>query len=203
MTALGKDWCILRCSGVSTLRLADSLVSSGIEAWTPREEIRKLVRGKCEWVATPMFPSFVFAQAGKLSELLELTRSPSPSYMAWDSELRRMVMRGHPFFRLFHIGDDYRSIPDSELDPVRRIEGRRNRKPRGKPKTYVAGDKVRLTVGAYEGLRGVVAGVKGKMVDVQFPGSKLEFQFYAHVLIPDVDERREVCLQQSQLMRAA
>lgn len=200
------DWLVLRCASVSTLRLADSLVSAGFEAWTPREEVRKAVRGKFEWVVMPMLPTFVFATAARLGELMAMARSPAQTYQVWDNELRRMVTKGHPFFRLFHIGDEFSrardTVPDAELLPLRVIEGRRKRKPRGKPRQWHPGDRVKLTEGAYEGLRGVIRSVHGKTAIVDF-GFKHEPMISTFVLLPDLDSAPRSNLQTSQYRHAA
>jgi transcription antitermination factor NusG len=182
-----KDWLILRCSGMHTLRLAHSLRDAGMEAWTPAEEIRKIVHGKIAWVEVPMIPTFVFASSAHLGDLLRLTHTPAMTFRVWDADRQCMVEKGHPFFRLFRVGEDIRTVPARELEPLQRIEGRRKRKPRGIPRAYHPGDRVRLTEGAYEGLRGVVIAIHGKQVEVDFPGSSLAFKVFPHVLIPDID----------------
>lgn len=201
------NWIILTCASVATLRLADSLVSAGFDAWTPREEVRRPVRGKFEWVMRPMFPSFVFARADRLDELSAMARSPAQVYLAWDADRQCMVAKGHPFFRLFHVGDEFSlsrdSVRDHELAPIRAIEGRRKRKPRGKPREFHCGDRVRLTEGAYEGLRGVVVSTRGKTARVSFPGSRLDFDFPAWVLIPVLDIAPQASLHESQFRDAA
>lgn len=179
-------WAILRMAATSTLRVAQSLADAGFDTWTPAEEIQKTVRGKIEWTKVPMLPTFVFADASRLVELVALARCPM-TYQVWDSAQQRMTTKGTPFFRLFQVDGDIETIPGRELEPLRRIEGRRKRKPRGKPRDWIVGDRVRLTEGAYEGLRGRIVEVKGKRVVVFIPGSSFSFEVSAFVPIPDVD----------------
>lgn len=203
---MSDHWAILRMAGASTLRVAQSLADAGFEAWTPAEEIQKAVRGKIEWAKVPMLPTFVFADASRLVELASLARCPM-TYQVWDTDRQRMVTKGTPFFRLFQVDGDIETIPGRELEPLRRIEGRRKRKPRGKPREWTIGDSVRLTEGAYEGLRGRIVEVKGKKVVVVIPGSSFSFEVSAFVPIPDVDEATDSGVSENksgqQLRRAA
>lgn len=180
------SWCILRMASASTLRVAQSLTDAGFEAWTPTEEIRKVVRGKAEWIKIPMLPTFVFADASRLVELTALARCPM-SYQVWDTDRQRMVTKGTPFFRLFQVDGDIETVPERDLEPLRRIEGRRKRKPRGAPRKWQVGDKVRLTSGASEGLRGFVVAVQRDKVTISVPGSHYDFVVSAHTPVPDVD----------------
>lgn len=200
------DWVVLRCAGASTLRLSDSLAEAGFEVWTPREELRRQIKGKVEWRIEPMLPSFVFARAEKLADLLHLARYPAQTFLVWDPVQRRMVSRGHPFFRVFHIGEEIPLVPDREFVPLRVIESRRGRKPRGKPRQWQLGDRVRLTSGACEGLRGTITGLKGKVAIVAFPGFKQDAILSVFALLPDIDDRPQVhihTLPPEQRFRAA
>jgi transcription antitermination factor NusG len=180
----GVGWCILRVTPSRTLQLAAALADGGFNVWTPIEAVKVSKRGRLESTSRPMLPSFVFASADRLAELMDLSHSPSPTYLVWDAEQRRMVAKGYPYFRIFR--PSARPIPDHELTALRRIEGRR--KPRGKVPMYKAGDPVKLTEGVYGGLRGVVVEVRKKSeVRVRIPGSTYEFDVQAWILIPDPD----------------
>jgi len=199
---MSGSWCILRTLPSRTLQLAISLADAGFEVWTPVESIKPAPpkRGPDErpsrprklpaLVTRPLLPSFVFARADRLAELLALSRSPAQLYRVWDTEQRRMVVRGHPFFRLFHAGDDIPLVTDDQLAPLRRIASRR--KPRGKPRVFSAGDQVKLIEGAFAGLTGTVQEMRGKFAKVLFPGSTQAFDFFPWVLIPVVDPAGEV-----------
>lgn len=151
------SWCILRCSNGKTLELAASLADAGFEAWSPAETISRRARSgtKREEIRRPLIASFVFARADRLDDLLALSHSPTLNYRVWDSELRRMVVRGHPFFRVSQL----RSVPDRQLAHLRDIE--RKRRPKGKAKAFEQGTVVRITEGGFEGLIGVVEECRG------------------------------------------
>lgn len=198
-------WCILQTAPAHTIQLAAALVDAGFEAWTPTETVKpdppkaaepwdrqrpRPRRKMPDFITRPLFPTFVFVRADRQGELAAMSHAPDLTYLVWDKDLRRMVSRGRPFFRLFHA--DARPIPDEALDPIRRIEGRRRRKPRGKLPVFKPGDPVRLTEGAYEGLRGVVVRVEGKMTVVRFPGGAHEPKIQTWLLIPDLDDSRKV-----------
>lgn len=180
------DWCILRCSGPATLQLASSLVEVGYDAWSPViSQVRRSDEQRSrEEVAIPLISSFVFARSDRLHELLALSHSPSLQYRVWDAEKRKMVVKGHPFFRLFR-GGNHRFIPDAELEPLRRLE----RKPRPKriERIFAVGDRVRTDEAGFAGLTGKVVEVKRKTVFVAFPKWDLGLELPAWALRP-IDE---------------
>lgn len=190
------DWLILRTSPVHTMALADALNYAGLEAWTPVETVKVEPKQPEPWekprarrrvasiVTRPMLATFVFADASRLVDLARLSHSPASTYQVWDDAAQRMVRKVRPFFTLFDAGA--RPIPDRALSPIRTIAGRR-RKPRGEMVAIKAGDPVRLTEGAYEGLRGEVLSVSGKKAKVRFPGSHFAFDIQIWLLKPDLD----------------
>lgn len=193
-------WAILSTAPGSTLELATSLVDAGFEAWAPVETVTPVPRTVEPWekplrprklpasVTRPMLPSFVFANADRRNDLAALARSPALTYRVWDAEKRRMVTRGHPFFRLFHIGDHYPVLPDAALEVLRVRERCKGRKPRGKRSvTFNEGDAVKLIDGAGQGLRGIVRRMKGHLVVVSFPGSPFDWDIPAVALALDLD----------------
>lgn len=190
-------WCILRTSPSQTIALAVALKEAGIEAWTPTETVKPEPKRIESWekvrprrrkgptfVTRPLIPTFVFADANRMGELTRMAHATALTYQVWDKTLGRMITKGRPFFRLFEA--DRRPIPDKALAPLRRIEGRR-RKPRGDLPAFKSGDPVRLTEGAYEGLRGVIVSVTGKKAKVAFPGSNFDVEIFTWLLIPDLD----------------
>lgn len=164
-------WCILRTSAGSTLRLVKALRSSDFEVWTPIETVTKRARKgeRPEPVETPILPSFAFARANRLVELIELARSPSLTFQVWDAELRRMVTKGYPHFSIFRNAGDYALIADKALDPLRLLEQRK--RPKAKAHVFEPGELVRLTsVPGLAGMIGTVhAAVKRKSALVLFP----------------------------------
>jgi hypothetical protein len=172
---LGR-WLILLVSSQNTLRLAASLREDGYEAWAPTETVKRRSRegAKPEPVILPLMAGFVFARADRLADLLALSHSPSMLYQVWDVEQRKMVTKGHPYFRVFkHAGEPY-SFPDHQLDPLRALEQRTT--PRGKDQLLNVGDLVRLgDGGGLAGLIGEVEAVIRKNAVVRFPKWPLTF----------------------------
>jgi transcription antitermination factor NusG len=160
------DWCILRCSGCKTLELAASLNEAGFEAWAPVETVvlRPRRGNKRMEVVKPLVASLVFARADRLQDLLALSHSPTLTYQTWDSDLRRMVVRGRPYFRV----PPLRLVPDAQLDGLRNAE--RKRRPKGKPKAFAPGSMVRIIEGGFEGLRGIVDECRGDYASVTVAG---------------------------------
>lgn len=200
MTALGKDWCILRCSSCKTLELAASLNEAGYEAWSPvtREIIRPSDQRTREEIAIPLMAGYVFAPTQHLPALLALWHSPSLQFRVWDSEKRRMVVKGHPTFRVFRSGN-HQQVPDHELEPLRRLE----RKPRPKrvERTFSVGDKVRTDDAGFAGLNGTVIAIRGKKVQVSF-GNWLSPEMPAWALRP-IDDGAQVHVNNVQPERDA
>lgn len=157
-----SDWIILTCSNAKTLDLARSLTEAGYEAWSPVETIQRRSRSgsKPEEVTRAIMPSFVFARAENEIELLALSHSPTLNYRVWDRELRRMVTRGHPFFRFFRPFGESTRVSDAQLDHLRKLE--KKRRPKGKPRSFANGVSVRFTEGGFEGLVGIVEETRGE-----------------------------------------
>jgi hypothetical protein len=154
------SWCILRMASGDTLKVAASLTAAGLEAWAPADDDD-----------TPLTKTYAFARMAHLHELLALVRSPSLTCLVWDPELRRMVTRGVPYFRLMRDPLDatnWATVSDRQLAPLRGIEW--GRKPRGQVKTIPVDTKVRLDDGGFAGLDGVVVEVRGKFATVVFEG---------------------------------
>lgn len=166
------DWCILRTASRSTLNLAKSLAEVGYDVWTPievRDPPKAARKAKADDGnhESAMLPTFLFAGFSHISELAALSRAPSLQYRVWDSEKRRMVVKGHAAFSVFKHNGSYSRVPDLALASLRAAE--RRRKPRGLVKMFPVGAKVKLSEGSYAGLKGIVVAVKGKIATVEFP----------------------------------
>lgn len=208
------SWCILETAPTRTIALATALAEAGVVNWTPTEtvkgepprakefEVPRRPRKVPEFVTRPLLPSIVFVRAEHLGQLMAMARSPAQTYQVWDAELRRMVTKGHPHFHIFR--PDSRPIADRELDALRRIEGRR--KPRGKVKTFKVGDAIKMTEGAYGGLRGTVVAIASKsQIQIHVPGWKYQPTVQAWILLADVDISTDVhhtCSQSEQASSA-
>lgn len=88
---LSTDWCILRTGGPRTLRLAESLVKAGVEAWTPRCKFRRPVPGAkpaadgrrpTQDLDAPILPTFVFARAPHVVAVEQLERDQANPHVA-------------------------------------------------------------------------------------------------------------------------
>lgn len=191
------DWCILRCSGGSTLGLAKSLSDAGFEVWSPIEihERRSPKTRKREEVISALMPSFVFARAQHIADLIDLSRSPTLNYQVWNKEQRRMVTKGHPVFRLFRSDGGYPTVSDRELQPLRLAEKRTAPKPVGK--VFNSGDRIKLTEGGFAGLSGIVERTKGAFASVMFPGFNIPVKIATWMLIADIDPHATIHVSRS------
>lgn len=185
---MSDQWAILRCSNCKTLELAASLTDAGFEAWSPAETISRRARSgnKRQEVRQPLIASFVFAKADRLEDLLALSHSPTLNYRVWDSELRRMVVRGHPYFRVSHL----RHVPDAQLASLRTIEHKR--RPKGKARAFNKGDPVRITEGSFAGLNGVVDECRGDYAMIVLDDWSVPAKVATWLLHPPLDDNRTV-----------
>lgn len=126
-------WCILRTSGGRTLKLADSLIEAGFEAWTPRRTFKRPKVGRCTLIdgrkptiemEAPILPTFVFARASHLFNLEALASDPASP---------------HPAFSIFRYSDfreanriplvsdsEVRGLQDAERAATEAIEAQRD-----------------------------------------------------------------------------
>lgn len=147
-----NDWCILRTSGRNTMTLAASLAEDGYEVWTPietrtiripRANVRREVR-------LPIMPSYVFAKAHQLVDLLELAAMPvKPRRGA------RRMQPAHVRFSVLHVFDRIPLVADQHFTELRRIEAKRTPLKKAE-KAFPMGAKVKVDGGSFGGLRGVV-----------------------------------------------
>jgi transcription antitermination factor NusG len=193
MTRPATDrWLILRCANCKTLELAASLCNAGFEAWAPAETIvLKPRRGnKRVEVRQPLMASFVFARADRLTDLLNLSHSPTLNYRIWDSGQRRMVTRGHPYFRVFRLFGEFRFVPDAHLAGLRKLD--LQRRPKGKARPFAPGSQVRITEGGFEGLVGVVEECRGDYATVTIDDWGISPKVATWLLHPVLDDTRPV-----------
>lgn len=116
--ATGVRWCILWTRAAHTLRLADTLASSGIAAWTPRRIIkrdapghrRRLALGQRRVtieVSLPIVPGLVFASGDRIDDLFRILDDP---------------MSEHASFRVFHIADRVPLVSGASIVGLRAAE---------------------------------------------------------------------------------
>lgn len=164
------DWCILRTSPGRTLSLAKSLAEVGLTVWTPEQTYnRRKPRSKATIeICAPILPTFVFARAALLPDLMQICALP---------------MSPHPPFSIFrHVGG-IPLIADCEIDKLRDVEevGKRARLKRTHRYVFPTGQKVNVAAGSFIGLEGVVRGGDGQYAMVSFGGA-VEFKIATFLL---------------------
>lgn len=164
-----SDWCILRCSGRSTLPLADSLKRSGIEAWSPAA----ILSGA---KLAPMTPTYVFASAGRVLDLIRLA-----------------ACRGgdHHGFSVMHRPQGIPLIRDGQLDGLRKQEDDARpklieRKPRWRmAERFEIGEEIKVgQVAGFEGMEGIVEQSDERETIVGF-GGWMTLKIETWILRPD------------------
>lgn len=146
-----STWVILRTSGRSTIRLAETLAIDGYEVWTPVEtkSIRKARANVRRSVRLPMMPSYVFARSNHLIDLLEMAKG--------NDRPRRGSAPAHASFSVMHWNEGIPVVGDRQLDQLRRLEAKRT--PRAKADRALATGvniRVKLEGGSFAGMRGRV-----------------------------------------------
>lgn len=172
-------WIILRTSGTRTLRLVRSLCEDGIEAWSPARKVRIRVPGanvKRDGEAA-IVPSFVFARARHLVELLELAAMP-------DKPRRGPGGRkpAHERFSVFHDRHGIPVVKDHDLEPLREAELDLPAVRLGP--AYRRGEKVRVPTGSFRGLVGRVVRSNERITEVCF-GANMRVKISTFVLQPN------------------
>lgn len=160
------NWIILRCSGRSTLSLAESLAREGVKAWTPSEAVRK--RGRRGKERQPLTPTFVFAHACHLWRLVSLSEDPTSS---------------HAGFSVFRHMDRFPIVPDDQLEPLRSAEYQRA--PVEEQPVYGRGAHVRVAEPSFTGLPGIVDQPGRKYTMVLFPLSPIPMKIRTFLLRAD------------------
>jgi transcription antitermination factor NusG len=156
-----EGWCILRSKSRDTMRLAKSLEEDGFEVWTPLEtrSIRIPRTNAKRKVRQPIMPSYIFAKAHQLIDLIQLANA---------AEKRRRGagcrLPAHADFRVMHCFGGIPTVTDAALKELRRLEVIRSPKePRisaGRPRAdqpLSKGVVVRIEGGgSFDGLEGKV-----------------------------------------------
>lgn len=142
------DWMILRTSGRSTLSLARTLEEDGFEVWTPirKQTIRVPRMNVRREITLPLLPSFVFARARHMMDLLHLSKM--------EERPRRGKGPAHREFSVFRYLDSIPLVSDRCLEPLRAKEI--EAVPKKGAQRFDRGSRVRVGSGAFEGLKGRV-----------------------------------------------
>lgn len=168
------SWCILRMAGASTLRVADSLASAGLDVWTPREQssLRAGPQRSRKRALVPAMPTYAFARAVHLPALV--------------AESHKLVS-AHPDFSVFRRHDHFPLIADVDLEPLRIAE--RRGQPIEKAARYSKGDVVRCAQAGFEGLPGIVEITRGKFALVCFHGFGIPVKVETALLSPQAQTK--------------
>lgn len=170
---LANRWIILRMAGPRTLAVVESLNKASFDVWTPvgtstRRHRSKRLIGTLEPKNVPVMPTYAFARATHLHELIAAAKNP---------------MSNHPDFSVFRWGARIPLIADRHLNALRVAEQRERK---GKAaRTFAAGDLVRVVDGPAAGMSGVVERAKGKFALVVFPGCQLPIDISTFLLSPE------------------
>ncbi len=177
-------WCILRCAGRDTLRLAGSLVEDGFEAWTPTEtRVIEARRARMKRTSTlPILPSYIFAAEVHLPELRTMARL--------DVKPRRGEGRGkpaHASFSLMRYGEDVPLISDLHLQGLRQVEELLTpRKRKNRPEALPVGMSVQLEPGHHGSFSGVALGVErsdGRVTKLGWIGNGMRIAISTSLLV--------------------
>lgn len=143
-------WCILRTSPRHTLRLTATLAEDGYEVWTPTETRRVRVprMNVRRDVELPLMPSYIFARAGQIIDLIQLADMPV-------KPRRGLRKPAHDGFRVMRCFGGIPTVSDADLKELRRIEARRT-PVRKAARTFRKGAGVRVEGGSFGGMAGIV-----------------------------------------------
>lgn len=171
-----SDWCILRMAGRSTLPLAEYLGSLGLTVWTPTVIVkrRKPRSTKTEERSAPLLPTFLFAAAHHLDDLIFMSADPT---------------RDGPGFSVVSYHDDrrfggtpYPTIANAALEPLRLEEARALHKAR--PPVLPKGTSVNVTGGSFSGFSGVVLSSKKDKAWLDLGGNFKRVEIETFILRP-------------------
>lgn len=148
---MAGDWCILRTSGRLTLRLAETLAEDGFEVWTPVEtrKVRVPRANVRRDVTLPIMPSYIFARAVHLIDLIQMA--------GMTFKPRRAANKpAHADFSVMHYHDSIPLVGDAQLNALRTLEAKRA--PRKKAMRLPCGVEVQVKVegGSFAGMKGRV-----------------------------------------------
>jgi hypothetical protein len=170
-----QRWCILTTAATRTLPLARALTNAGVVAWTPARMERRVGRGKQRdkvvQVEVAITPTFVFADATRVDDLLRSLALPVSPY---------------PAFRIMRHGDRIPLVSNAGLASLRAAEERFAASLLKTTRRKVAiGTTVRMSKGAFAGMTGVVEGGTDKEAKVNF-GSGFVVSIASYLLGTDV-----------------
>jgi transcription antitermination factor NusG len=174
------SWVILRTSGRTTMRLAETLSGASIEAWTPIETrtIRVPRKNVKRVIKLPIMPSYVFARAESLFDLIELAGNS---------------LGAHPSFSVMHYHDRIPVIADHHLVGLRTIEAKKSPRKRADPLPKGLSVRVKTEGGSFAGMKGRVERSDKNATLVCFD-SRLVVKISTSLLLPDEIGMERPCL---------
>lgn len=190
MSEQGKQWCILRTSGRSTIGLSETLAKDGYDVWTPVETRRITVpRANVKRdVRLPMMPTYVFAASHHLGELLQLAAMPvRPRRGAG------LLDAAHAAFHVLHCFGGIPIVGDRHLANLRRLEAKRTPVRRA-AYVFPQNSKARVDDGPYGGMTGIVIRSTLTATTLDF-GNGWSTQIPTSILLPaDVEQHANAAL---------
>jgi transcription antitermination factor NusG len=175
-----NSWIILRTSGRTTMRLAETLSGASIDAWTPVEtRTMQIPRANMKrTVRLPIMPSYVFAKAEHLFDLIELAGNS---------------LGTHPAFSVMHYHDRIPVIADHHLQGLRTIEAKKSPRKRAEPLPSGLSVRVKTEGGSFAGMKGRVERSDETTTLVCFD-SRLVVKISTSLLLPDEIGMERPCL---------
>lgn len=191
MSEQGKQWCILRTSGRTTIRLAETLAKDGYEVWTPIET-RKISVPRANVkreVRLPIMPTYVFAASHHLSDLLQLAAMPvRPRRGAG------LLDAAHAAFHVLHCFGGIPIVDDRHLSSLRRLEAKRTPRRRA-AYSFPRNSLARVNDGLYGGMTGLVIRSTTGATTLDF-GNGWPTQIPTSILSPaDVEQHANTALR--------
>ena len=173
------QWFILRMAASDTLKLHDHLSRRGFRVWTPIDrKFGRRPRSRREYDKTfPLLPTYVFADASRLDDILLLANVEYPD---------------HPRFRIMQADGGIPLISDIALEALQFEEDRRHAiytklKIRNTKAPVIPVDTdVRFGEGPFAGLPGVVVGREGSYTLVDFDAFPQPIKVSSLLLVQNV-----------------
>jgi hypothetical protein len=163
---IDEAWCILRTSGRHTMRLAETLAKDGFDVWTPIETktVRVPRMNVRREIRLPIMPTYVFARATHLVDLLQLAAMPVKPRRG--AGLREAA---HSSFTVLHAFGRIPLVADRHLSELRKLEAKRTPIKRA-AYSFERDASARVSGGAFGGLVGVVIRSTPKSTVLRFSG---------------------------------
>jgi hypothetical protein len=164
---MASAWCILRTSGRHTMSLAETLAKDGFDVWTPIETRKVWISSanvKRE-VRQAIMPSYVFARAEHLVDLLQLAAMPVKPRRGQGCR-----EAAHAGFSVLHAFGRIPLVADHHLAELRKLEAKRTPVKRA-AYSFPHNASAKVSKGVFGGLVGVVIRSTPDATVLSFAGS--------------------------------